>query len=230
MRRIVVSALLLVVLSGSAVFAADLPVKAPVYQYYPGPDYYPGLDWSSFYVTGGGGGSFGKFHGALGTVGVGVNFESYSRFVVGAEADWSLENFNYQGGCTNCSFETHWLTTERARVGYSIGRTLLFATGGLAVGDLRIMNPAVGSSATTKTGYSVGGGVEVDLAQNWSVRADYLHVDLGNSNCGALCGGGIGNTSITDDVARVSIVFRFGHDTVEEFTLGGPGTKPPPPR
>jgi outer membrane immunogenic protein len=115
-------------------------------------------------------------------------------------------------------------------VGYSFGRALLFATGGLAIGNINTTSPASGSSDTTKTGYSIGGGLEVDLSQSWSVRVDYLHVDLGESNCGAICSVSQPTFRATDNVARALIVFRFGQETVEEFTLGGPGTKPPPPR
>ena len=39
---------------------------------------------------------------------------------------------------------------------------------------------AVGSGSATVAGWTVGGGVEAKLPQNWSIKAQYLYVDLGN--------------------------------------------------
>ena len=36
--------------------------------------------------------------------------------------------------------------------------------------------------STTKAGWTVGGGAEWKLAPNWSVKAEYLYVDLGTDS------------------------------------------------
>ncbi len=68
------------------------------------------------------------------------------------------------------------------RVGYAFDRVLLYATGGVAAGwihnEYNILG--VGSSfSTTRIGWTVGGGVEYAVNENWSIRAEYRHTDLG---------------------------------------------------
>jgi outer membrane immunogenic protein len=36
--------------------------------------------------------------------------------------------------------------------------------------------------STVKTGWTVGAGVEGKISTNWSVKAEYLYVDLGSTN------------------------------------------------
>lgn len=69
---------------------------------------------------------------------------------------------------------------------------MLYATGGLAYGGTRdsdqLFNPAapgagnlVGSTSETRVGWTVGAGAEWMFLPRWSVKAEYLHVDLGSS-------------------------------------------------
>jgi outer membrane immunogenic protein len=69
---------------------------------------------------------------------------------------------------------------------------LVYATGGLAVTDLRVRNfnsdnlsvlgigtgSESSSNSDVKAGWTVGGGVEVALDQHWSLKAEYLFVDF----------------------------------------------------
>jgi outer membrane immunogenic protein len=63
---------------------------------------------------------------------------------------------------------------------------LLYVTGGLAVGrenfsqTIAILAPFTETSdfATTRAGWTVGGDIEYAIARNWSIRGEYLHVDL----------------------------------------------------
>jgi outer membrane immunogenic protein len=74
--------------------------------------------------------------------------------------------------------------------------TMVYATGGLAVTDLKVSNSfaddaglffggflpnIVGASSTStiKTGYVAGAGIEWALNRNWTVGAEYLYVDFG---------------------------------------------------
>ncbi|MEP6707537.1 MAG: outer membrane beta-barrel protein [Pyrinomonadaceae bacterium] len=76
-------------------------------------------------------------------------------------------------------------------------RILIYGTGGLAYG--RVNNsansdfrPGVPTSilffqypaslSTTKTGWTVGGGGEVGLNKHWSLKFEYLYLDLGNQS------------------------------------------------
>jgi outer membrane immunogenic protein len=68
-------------------------------------------------------------------------------------------------------------------------RVLLYATGGLAYGQ--VTTTATGgvvgqpfatlSAKGTRAGWTVGGGIEGALSNNWTVKAEYLYMDLGNA-------------------------------------------------
>ena len=84
------------------------------------------------------------------------------------------------------------LGTLRARAGVAFNQFHFFATGGLAVGHMNLQgsiipNPAanatyVGSRELVKAGYAYGGGIEHALPGGFSIRAEYLHYDLGSTN------------------------------------------------
>ncbi len=90
----------------------------------------------------------------------------------------------------NSSSTTDWLWTLRPRVGFLVVPNLLvYATGGLALSEVHSSfqftddyeggASAAGSLSGTRIGWTVGGGVEYALAQNWSIKAEYLYADLG---------------------------------------------------
>ena len=86
----------------------------------------------------------------------------------------------------------NWLATLRGRLGWTpTDHTWLFyVTGGLAVGGVKASNTFnfglapqlvwAGSASETKAGWTLGGGVEARLPDNWSVKAEYLYYDLGH--------------------------------------------------
>ena len=54
-----------------------------------------------------------------------------------------------------------------------------YITGGAAFGNIQAQHPGFAGASTTKTGWTIGGGVEVALVGNWTAKAEYLYVDLG---------------------------------------------------
>ena len=132
---------------------------------------------------------------------LGYNYQWHS-FVFGAEADIDYvglrDSFNsgivtvnpsiQSLGGVRHSYETNYLATVGPRVGYAVDRFLLYATGGLAIGDLkfsqRIVEPQSvfteeGSSDGTQVGWTVGGGVQYCITERWSARVEYRYTDLG---------------------------------------------------
>jgi outer membrane immunogenic protein len=130
--------------------------------------------------------------------------------------------------------------TFRGRVGYAPGSWLLYATGGLAVGNVKHSATEVlaagvscpvapsatcrtGSEDTTKVGWTVGAGVEWMFAHNWSVGAEYLFVDLGSSTITLPPAGGFFfNTSSVrfedrEHIARVKVNYHFGGPVVARY-------------
>jgi outer membrane immunogenic protein len=121
------------------------------------------------------------------------------------------------------TYESLWLGTVRARLGYATGQALFYVTGGLAIAEVEF-GDSLGIAAPFSTngsngiryGWTAGGGVEWALTQNWSVKAEYLFVDLGGANYSNLCtGAGVCTTGVTLDhdahqhIARIGINYRF---------------------
>ena len=93
----------------------------------------------------------------------------------------------------NSSIATEWLYTLRGRIGVLVAPNLMgYATGGLAVTRLTVSDsfadsvfapPGASENASTskvKTGWTVGGGLEWALTNNWSVKVEYLYLNFGD--------------------------------------------------
>ena len=211
-------------------FAADMPRASPVYKAQPVAQAY---DWTGFYLGINGGYAWGRsswsdpavgadsgrFNTSGGTLGgqVGYNWQT-GPAVLGIETD--LNWINAKGSSTaggvcltdgagQCQAKQSWLGTTRARVGYAFDRWLPYVTGGVAYGDIRA-DQANGTSSTTKTGWTVGGGVEYGIDRNWSAKLEYLHVDLGTASfMGAASGTPTLNVPITDEIVRAGLNYRW---------------------
>jgi outer membrane immunogenic protein len=88
---------------------------------------------------------------------------------------------------TSNAVTADWLVSLRPRVGYAVDRTLLYATGGLALTELKFgtgysdstgQNEAASSSKTV-AGWTAGAGIEHAFSTNWSAKVEYLYSDFG---------------------------------------------------
>jgi outer membrane immunogenic protein len=224
------AALALAGIAGTAVVgtasAADLARKAPppVTKAPPPPAYVP-FSWTGFYVGVNGGYGFGRskwdglpatFDVKGGLVGgqLGYNWQ-FGQFVYGLEGDGDWTDLRGHAnavrcaGTTLCQTRNDFLSTVRGRFGLAVDRLLPYATGGLAVGNIKATDAAFTGVDKTREGWTVGGGLEYALAPNWSVKAEYLWVDLGKENCSIVCGLPNNNVSLTSNVVRGGINYRF---------------------
>jgi outer membrane immunogenic protein len=88
------------------------------------------------------------------------------------------------------SISTDWLVTLRPRVGYTVDRTLFYATGGLALTELKfgetyadtVGQDETANSAKTKVGWTAGAGIEHAFTNNWSAKVEYLYSDFGKQS------------------------------------------------
>jgi len=98
----------------------------------------------------------------------------------------------------NSTANSNWLYTLRPRLGVANGHWLIFATGGLALGNFNFSQSVfyndtallaffgipptsqAGSFNATVAGEVVGGGIEYALSNNWSVKSEYLYVNFAN--------------------------------------------------
>lgn len=170
--------------------------RAPDYIQSPAlPIYYPPI-WQGLYLGGHAGGEFGSLrssdatnekidlYGVSAGLHVGYNGQ-VDNFVVGFEFDGNAKSTEGQrsfAGPVRFDASEHWLTSLRLRVGVAAGNTLIYATGGYAVGnvDLTISAPAIALRASEVVqGYVLGGGVEFKFSPNVSARIEGLHYGFG---------------------------------------------------
>jgi outer membrane immunogenic protein len=189
--------------------AADLAVPPAPPVFVPAPV----LSWTGAYVglNGGGGwgttahtftgvaaglsASTGNFKTSGGVAGGtwGYNYQ-IGAWVFGAESD--LDWANIRGTFTatipgviagSLSTKLNWLSTYRARVGYTWGQSMLYATGGAAVGNITATAagtvpavPATGSTSQSNTelGWTAGAGFEYMFMPHLTGKIEYLYVNL----------------------------------------------------
>ena len=191
-------------------------------------------------------------NGVIGGGQAGYNWQM-DRWLVGLEGDLQASGERSNGsictaiGCPigsllyNTSYRLDWFGTFRGRVGLlATPQFLLYATGGLAYGHIAANEPTVPLSwGSTRAGWTVGAGGEYALGNNWSIKLEYLYMDLGRFGgasatattvTNALNTPGVGfntlttttataafNTRFTDNIVRVGVNYRFGGPVVAKY-------------
>ncbi len=207
------------VAAGAPARAADvttpqtyLPITPPAPVTYDFSGAYAGLtaggQWSTFDTVFGGSPKISSdvtsFTG--GPIG-GIAFQS-DRIVYGIEADVS-----FNSGDTTELFsgipvttESDWFGTLRGRVGYAFDQAMIYGTGGVAAGGVKLTAPG-GSDSSTEIGWTLGGGIEVPITDNFTARAEYLYTDLG-SKSGTIAGTPF-NSEFQSHTVRAGITYKF---------------------
>jgi len=141
--------------------------------------------------------------GIVGGAQAGYNYQM-GCFVVGIEADLSASGMSGSqnvspiifgggvpvAGILSAQESINWFGTVRPRLGYTVKpNVLVYATGGLAYGDVSysantnfVVQQFPASLSTTKVGWTLGGGVEYAVSKCWTVKAEYLYMDLGSES------------------------------------------------
>lgn len=157
----------------------------------------------------------------------GYNSQS-GNLVWGAELDFSgfdlksclCGNFTPSAASNlNISQSVNWMFTARPRLGIAFDRTLIYATGGLALAELNFKQswssaawnpPAVigesVSSSQIKAGWVLGAGIERAVVDKWTVKAEYLYsrFDTSNTYVGNLVSV-INNATFTNSLGNLAI-------------------------
>jgi outer membrane immunogenic protein len=193
-----------------------------------------------------------KPEGIIGGAQAGYNWQS-GRLVAGLEADLSgtdIHSSNDFSGAVGVTRFVHtdqrleWLATVRGRIGFlPAEQLLLYATGGLAVGQVSTNSnltttvpnniPACiaanigicfgSSDRSTRVGWTVGAGAEYAFSSNWSVKAEYLFVSLERSTSTGLDTRFnpplqlFADTRNDFHIARVGVNYRFGGPVVAKY-------------
>jgi outer membrane immunogenic protein len=247
-------------ISGSAFAAdLPLPVKAPPPPpWYDWTGFYIGADGG--YSWGRGATSYTvaglapfsttqNINGGLGGGQIGYNWQFNHNWVLGVEAD--IQGTGEDGtanlptvsgtfgvvalfpftSTASVSQKLPWFGTVRGRLGFEpADRVLLYATGGLAYGEIdssgTVTNTvttgagtatavATGSARNTQVGWTVGAGAEWAFWNRWSAKVEYLYVDLGSftdtfTGIGTVYPLITARTHFTDNIFRVGINYSFG--------------------
>jgi len=127
-----------------------------------------------------------------------------------------------------------YFSTYRGRIGLAFDRWMLYATGGAVVAHIKgetsiqyandgffLQNfQFFGDRRVWRMGWTAGGGLEYAFSDNWSLKAEYLFLDLRDFNYEAFCfvaacGANPGQFSVNtrlefkEHVARVGLNYRF---------------------
>lgn len=198
-------------------------------------------DWTGFYLGINGGGAWGNsqqsqslppmplassFDVSGGVIGGTAGFKlQVDRAVFGLEADMDWAHISGSATCHSplftCATQSDYLATARGLLGYALpDHWLPYVTGGAALGNIeQSFSPPVGVNSGTisnRVGWTAGAGIEFAFwdpwSSHWSVKLEYLYVDLGTFNCTIACSGVAGQvTSMTlkENIVRTGIDYRF---------------------
>ena len=193
----------------------------------------PIFNWTGFYLGGEVGGGFGTsrkdflyrgtttndfaISGAIGGGTAGYN-QQFGSFVGGLEGDISGSGVQGETNCGNtlfnCGTKNNWLATLRGRFGYAFDNFMPYVTGGVADGDINVWSGLKSTGGggvnftTTKAGWTAGVGLETGFFSNWTVKAEYLYVQLQNANEPSNVGRPT-TTKFLENIVRVGLNYKF---------------------
>ncbi|MFD1792854.1 outer membrane protein [Ochrobactrum teleogrylli] len=194
------------------------------------------FNWSGGYIGGQVGYGFGKAkfsenakvdntrpRGFLGGIYAGYNFDIGSNLILGIDGDFSGSKIDGTGSATSDSTvdgrlktNLRWSGAIRPRVGYAIDRFLPYIAGGVAFGNIKdnvsLNNPTSATQRTfsqqkTKTGWTIGGGVDYAATDNVILRVEYRYTDFRNRNLEF--GNGDFKQKLTTNDIRLGVAYKF---------------------
>jgi opacity protein-like surface antigen len=131
--------------------------------------------------------------GVLGGGQVGCNLQFGGNWVIGIEGEGSAADIKgtttqtIVGITGTASAKTDWIASATGRLGYTWDRWLIYGKGGAAWAHnnytLSIpVFPEHETASDTRTGWTVGGGIEWAFWNNVSAKAEYNYYDFGTSS------------------------------------------------
>lgn len=238
MKRILLaSAGLLALALAQPAAAADLPVRMPT----KGPVLAAPViyNWTGFYVGAHLGYAWGdkdwwdptflgvaashNVDGFIGGVQAGYNWQA-GQWVFGIEGDISWADMNGNALCGpalafTCNSDVNWLATLTGRVGYTWDRMLLYVKGGVAWADdsytfatgAGVFGASSGDGS--RSGWTLGVGLEYAFWNNWSTKIEYNYMDFGTDRVTFFNGAAnIANPDVDQTVhaIKLGVNYRFG--------------------
>ncbi|MDN4988869.1 porin family protein [Bradyrhizobium arachidis] len=178
----------------------------------------------------------------------GYNWQVNSA-VFGLEGD--INYFGFKGSATgsalypccaptgftvNSQVSADWLATIRGRIGFlATPSWLIYATGGAAIADVKgnfnfsdtfAAATESGAIRDTRVGWTAGVGGEYAVGNGWSLKAEYLYVDLGRASMTSnnlVAGGPLPAQTFThsfdikSNIVRIGVNYKFGGPVVARY-------------
>jgi outer membrane immunogenic protein len=167
--------------------------------------------------------------GINGGLQLGYNWQM-SNWVYGLETDIQAssqrDNKTVVGfGTVPYDVKQPWFGTVRGRLGYSVGSTLFYATGGYAYGGVKTKIAEGGdlvlNTSTTLSGWTAGAGIETPFkllglfGPNWTSKTEYLYIDLGSTS--NIVNTTIVTTNVTEHIFRTGLNYHFNSPVVAKY-------------
>lgn len=156
-----------------------------------------------------------------------VDGTSLSKNVTAPLADFAGATFGSLAASSNAAVQG----SVRGRLGIAWDRFLIYGTGGVAITSFNttyvdsagFFTGVPGTNETlsyTRAGWTVGGGIEYAVTDNWSVQAEYRYSDFGHitdypftnpSAVAVIPPGGyfLANHHLTENQVQVGFAYRF---------------------
>jgi outer membrane immunogenic protein len=220
--------------------ASDLPSNkappAPIFTAAP-----PVFSWTGVYVGIEGGLDWSRAHGPLDAYGVAGNApyhvashngllggmigynKQIGSLVLGIEGSGdgiiggkqSTTSADALGNGYGITSQSTYDADIRGRVGVAIDRTLLYAAGGVAFGNVNtaysgVALPGVASFNSDRVGWTVGAGLEYAFTDHIIGRAEYRFTDLGSASFNNAAVGVADKVHYDSNTAMMGVSYKFG--------------------
>jgi outer membrane immunogenic protein len=236
-RKLALAAFSFAMLDGAGAFAADMAVKAPSMPIA------PPFNWTGCYIGGHFGGAFGRkelsdddfttlgFSSVSADTGgflpggqIGCNYQGFGNWVVGVEG--SISAFTMKGETqfpdgSDFTVKGNWVASATGRIGYAWNPWLFYVDGGAAWvhENYDFSNTSLTPgfdfiTSDTRTGWTLGFGLEYVFWGNWSADLNYSHYGFGTKNLtfvDSVSGSSaIGSTKQWFDTITLGLNYHFG--------------------
>lgn len=134
----------------------------------------------------------------------------WGSLITGIDISYSGVHVDGSASCGTgmCETAIDNLLLLNGRLGYAVGRLLVYATGGWARSTINI----TGSDDRHVSGWDIGGGYEYLISPNVIVGLEYIHVDYNKESFTLAGGGAVGESVKFDadlDVVKARLTVRL---------------------
>jgi outer membrane immunogenic protein len=154
---------------------------------------------------------------------LGCNWQLGAPWVIGAEGDGEWANLRGTTTFPNTGppsdfYDTHIdnQSSIRARVGYLLEpRLILYATGGVAFASINEHDVLAAAgvftdNSTTRTGWTLGAGLDYALTDRWIGRIEYRYANFGTFSYNSAVFGPVTEShKTTENAFRLGLAYKF---------------------